>query len=1157
MKKILAANRSEIAIRIMRAATELGLRTVAIYSEEDRLGLHRFKADEAYLVGQGKGPVQAYLDIKSIVGLAQEKEVDAIHPGYGFLAENPAFARACQKAGITFVGPTPELLELLGDKTAARRLAQKVGVPVVPGTEQAVSPETAKKIAQKIGFPLIAKAAFGGGGRGMRIIRSLGELESRLQEASREAEGAFGDPSVFLEKYIESARHIEVQILADQHGGILHLYERDCSVQRRHQKIVELAPAVGISSKVRQLLCQAAVALAEASHYSNAGTVEFLVDANSEEWFFIEVNPRIQVEHTVTEMVTGVDLVRSQILIAQGHRLHEPPLSLPDQKKIPLHGNALQCRITTEDPENSFAPDYGKITTYRSPAGFGIRLDGGTAYGGAILSPYYDSLLVKTTAWGVNLPEACQRMDRALREFRIRGVKTNIPFLENVINHPRFQRGDTTTNFLDQTPELFQFTRRKDRATRLLSYLGDVIVNGNPEVAGKTWPEEYRSKSGTSETEASAPLEVPVFKGTAPPHGTRQLLQEMGPRAFAEWTRKQRRLLITDTTFRDAHQSLLATRVRSLDLMRIAEAVAHLLPELFSLEMWGGATFDTALRFLHEDPWQRLQQLREKIPNICFQMLLRASNAVGYASYPDNVVSEFVKEAAAQGIDVFRIFDSLNSVENMRVAIDAVLETHAICEPAICYTGDLLDASRPKYSLHYYVRMARQLQKLGAHFLSIKDMAGLCKPYAAFQLVKALREEIDIPIHFHTHDTSGINAASILKASEAGVDVADAAVASMSGQTSQPNVNSLVEALRQTPRETGLNPEALNEISDYWEQVRRYYLPFDSGPRSGDARVYLHEIPGGQYTNLREQAEAMGLGHRWREVERTYAEVNQLFGDIVKVTPSSKVVGDMALFLMTKGMHPQDLLKLDLQHDLALPNSVVEMFAGSLGTPPGGWPRKVQSIILRGSHPKKGRPGADLPAADFSVVRDTLEKKIGRVPRHDEVLSYLLYPEVFVKYTRLRQTYGDVSVLPTPQFFYGMRSGEEITVEIEPGKTLVIKFLTISEAHPDGSRTIFFELNGQPREVLVRDKTLRVAAPSHPKVTPGEAGHVGSPSPGVITSVFVQLQQKVERGDRLLMLEAMKMQSTLYAPVAGRITQLLVEAGQRVEAKDLLIAITE
>jgi pyruvate carboxylase len=1156
MKKLLAANRSEIAIRIMRAASELGFRTVAIYSDEDRLGLHRFKADEAYLVGKGKGPIQAYLDIEDIVALAREKHVDAIHPGYGFLSENPAFARACQKAGITFIGPDPELLKLLGDKVAARHLAQKAGVPVVPGTENAIrGTEAAWKAAKAIGFPLIAKAAFGGGGRGMRIIRSAADLEARLEEASREAEGAFGDGAVFLEKYIERARHIEVQILADRHGCVMHLYERDCSVQRRHQKIVEVAPAVGVSANVRRQLCEAAVGLARAANYSNAGTVEFLVDADSEQWFFIEVNPRIQVEHTVTEMVTGVDLVRSQILVAQGHKLQEAPLSLPQQSAVPLHGAALQCRITTEDPENNFSPDYGKITTYRSPAGFGIRLDGGTAYGGAILTPYYDSLLVKTTAWGNTLTEACQRMDRALREFRIRGVKTNIPFLENVVNHPTFRSGQTTTAFLDDTPELFRFARRRDRATRLLNYLGDVIINGNPEVAGKVWPEGYGARSGNTGGEPIRIPEVPFSKGRPPASGTRQLLLEMGPKQFAEWTCQQKRLLITDTTFRDSHQSLLATRVRSIDILRVAEAVSHGLPSLFSLEMWGGATFDTAMRFLLEDPWQRLRQLRQLVPNICFQMLLRASNAVGYTSYPDNVVSEFVKESARQGIDVFRIFDSLNSVENMRVAMDAVLETHAICEPAICYTGDLLNPDRPKYSLQYYVKMARQLEKLGAHFLGIKDMAGLCKPYAAFQLVKALKEEIGIPIHFHTHDTSGLNSASILKAAEAGVDVADAAISSMSGQTSQPNLNSLVEALRHTPRDTGLDLVVLNECSDYWEQVRNFYLPFDNGPHSGDAKVYQHEIPGGQYTNLREQAAAMGLGHRWTEVEKAYAEVNLLFGDIVKVTPSSKVVGDMTLFLMAKGMKPENLLRLDENHDLALPDSVVDMFAGSLGTPPGGWPRSLQKIILRGAEPRKGRPGADLPAVDLEETRHTLEKKAGRAVRQDEILSYLLYSDVFLKYVKFRHGFGDVSVLPTPQFFYGMRSGEEIAVDIEPGKTLVVKFLTVSELHPDGLRTVFFELNGQPREVMVRDKSLRAAAPAHPKINPSEPGHVGSPSPGVITSVFAQLNQNVERGEKLMMLEAMKMQSTIYSPLAGRISQLLVEPGQKVEAKDLLLVI--
>ena len=1143
MKKLLAANRSEIAIRILRAADELGLRTVAVYSQEDRLCMHRFKADEAYPIGEGKGPVEAYLDIAGIVKVAREREVDAIHPGYGFLAENPAFARACQKAGIQFIGPTPELLELLGDKTAARELAASAGIPILPGTQSPVkSPAEALKVAKQIGFPVMLKAAMGGGGRGMRVVRDAADLEKRLEEAQGEALSAFGDASVFIEKFLARARHIEVQILGDHHGNLIHLWERDCSVQRRHQKVVEVAPAANLDPKIRRALCEAAVHLAEAAHYRNAGTVEFLVDVDTGNWYFIEVNPRIQVEHTVTEVVTGIDIVRSQILVAQGYKLHDPPLSLPQSDAVPLYGTALQCRVTTEDPENNFAPDYGKLTTYRSPAGFGIRLDGGSAYAGAVLAPFYDSLLVKTTAWGITLPEACQRMDRALREFRIRGVKTNIPFLENVVRHPRFQAGGVTTSFLDESPELLRIPRRADRATRLLSYVGDVILNGNPEVKGKKIPESF-----------AAPA-IPLATGDIP-SGTRQILQKLGPKKFAQWARKEKRLLVTDTTFRDAHQSLLATRVRTHDLLKTAPAVAQRLSNLFSIEMWGGATFDASMRFLHEDPWQRLRELREQIPNICFQMLLRGANAVGYASYPDNVIQEFVRESYAQGIDIFRIFDSLNSIENMRVSIDAVLETGAVCEPAICYTGDILDPKRPKYSLKYFVAMAKQLEKLGAHFLAIKDMAGLCKPYAAFQLVKALREEIGIPVHFHTHDTSGLNAASILKASDAGVDVADAALASMSGGTSQPNLNSLVAALRHTPRDTALDLDTLNDCSDFWETVRDYYLPFDSGPRAGSARLYLHEIPGGQYTNLREQAEAMGLGHRWHEVEKTYAEVNQLFGDIVKVTPSSKVVGDMALFLMAKDMRPADILHLDVHHDLALPNSVVEMFAGALGAPPEGWPKKLQRIILRGERASHGRPGANLKPIDFAETQQALEQKLEHSVRRDDVLSYLMYPDVFVKYDQFRRTYADVSVLPTPAFFYGLRSGDEINVEIEAGKALIIKFLAVGEPRPDGTRTLFFELNGQPREVTVRDRALRVAAHAHPKADPADLGQVGAPTPGLITVISVQLNQSVARGAKLMTLEAMKMQSNIYAPIAGRVTKLLVSPGQHVEAKDLLATI--
>jgi len=1146
IQKLLAANRSEIAIRIFRAANELGLRTVAIYSQEDRLALHRFKADEAYQVGAKKGPVEAYLDVAGIIALAKEKEVDAIHPGYGFLSENPALARACEKAGIAFIGPPPNLLELLGDKTAARRLASSAGVPVLPGTEKPVkSAAEAQKIAKEIGYPVIVKAAMGGGGRGMRVVHDATQLDALLEEAQGEAKSAFGDASVFLEKYLPRARHLEVQILGDHHGNLLHLYERDCSVQRRHQKVVEVAPAASLDRGIRAELCDAAVQLARKAKYRNAGTVEFLYDVDSKKWYFIEVNPRIQVEHTVTEMVTGIDLVRAQILIAQGHKLHEAPLALPKQECIPLNGAALQCRVTTEDPANNFAPDYGKISTYRSPAGFGIRLDGGTAYAGAVLTPYYDSLLVKVTAWGANLPEACQRMDRALREFRIRGVKTNIPFVENVVNHPKFQAGEVTTSFLDDSPELFRLPRTADRATKLLSYLGDVILNGNSEVKGKQIPKEL---------ETAVP---PAAPGIVPPHGTRQLLKKLGAKKFAEWARKEKLLLITDTTFRDAHQSLMATRVRTHDLLATADAVAQRLPNLFSLEMWGGATFDTTMRFLHEDLWHRLRVLRERIPNICFQMLLRGANAVGYTSYPDNVIIEFVREAHAQGIDIFRIFDSLNSIDNMRVAVDAALETGAVCEAAICYTGDILDKGRPKYSLKYYVALAKQLERLGTHFLAIKDMAGLCKPYAAFELVKTLREEVGVPVHFHTHDTSGINSGSVLKAADAGVDVADAAVAAVSGGTSQPNLNSIVEALRHMPRDTQLDIEALNECSDYWETVRTYYLPFDSGPKAGSARLYQHEIPGGQYTNLREQATALGLGHRWREVERMYAEVNQLFGDIVKVTPSSKVVGDMTLFLMAKEMQPKDVFALNGKHDIPFPNSVVEMFSGALGVPPGGWPRKLQKVILNGRTPLKGRPSASLPPANFEQEQRDLEQRAGHAIRRDDLLSFLLYPEVFEKFDRFRRTYSDVSVLPTPAFFYGLKSGEEITVEIESGKTLIIKFLTFSEPHPDGTRTLFFELNGQPREITVRDKSLRVTERAHPKADPADPGQVAAPTAGVIISVAVQANHAVERGSKLLTLEAMKMQSNIYAPLSGRIVKLWVSPGQQVEAKDLLVTIAQ
>ncbi len=1143
MKKLLALNRGEIAIRILRAANELGLRTVAVYSQEDRLSLHHFKADEAYLIGEGKGPVQAYLDVEGVVKLAAEKEVDAIHPGYGFLAENPALPVACEKYGITFVGPSAQILESLGDKTAARKLAQEAKIPVVPGTEEPVDPasDEAQAIAERIGFPLIIKAAFGGGGRGMRVVDQPGDFKARLDEASQEAAAAFGNAAVFLERFIRHAKHVEMQIIGDRHGNILHLFERDCSVQRRHQKVVEIAPAVGLPAKVRGELADAAVALARVSNYYNAGTVEFLVDADTHEWFFIEVNPRIQVEHTVTEMITGIDIVRTQIQVAQGLSLHGEEINLPRQPEIRGHGTALQCRVTTEDPANNFQPDYGRLQTYRSPAGFGIRLDGASAYGGAVISPYYDSLLVKVTAWGRDFKEACQRMDRALREFRIRGVKTNIPFLENVVNHPVFRSGEMTTSFLDDTPELFDFTPRRDRATRLLTFLGDVIVNGNPEAANKPKPRITR------------PARVPVSDKPIV-DGTRQRLDKAGPQEFAAWTLQQTRLLLTDTTFRDAHQSLMATRVRTYDLLRIADYVAREMPQLYSLEMWGGATFDVSMRFLLEDPWTRLRELRARIPNICFQMLLRASNAVGYTAYPDNVVREFIQEAAVQGIDIFRIFDSLNWLPNMQVAVEATLKTGRVCEAAVCYTGDILDPAREKYSLNYYVRLAKELEKMGTHILAIKDMAGVLKPYAAYKLVKTLRDEVGVPIHLHTHDTSGVNAATILKASEAGVNIADGAISSMSGTTSQPNLNSIVAALAHTERDSGLDFEALNRCSDYWETVRAHYEPFDEAPKSGSSDVYIHEMPGGQYTNLKAQAEAMGLGARWPEVARMYADVNFAFGDIVKVTPSSKVVGDLALFLISHEMTVADLEALPVDHNVTLPNSVADMFMGSLGQPEGGWPPKLQEIILHGKQPDEGRPGANLPPADLEAAAKTVAEQTQSESRTD-LLSYLMYPEVFLKFAEARARFGDLEVLPTPPFFYGLEEREEVTVELEPGKTLIIRLLTVGEPRTDGMRTVFFELNGQPRQVEVNDKSIKAAASARRKVDSAKPGQVGAPIPGAITTIYVQEGDAVQKGARLLILEAMKMQTTVYAPVDGTVSELVVKARDTVEARDLLLTI--
>jgi pyruvate carboxylase len=1147
MRKLLVANRSEIAIRVFRAATELGLGTVAVYTYEDRFALHRFKSDESYLIGppEGGAPVKGYLDVEAIIAVAKAHGVDAIHPGYGFLSENAHLARACRENGITFVGPSAEMLETFGDKTAAKRLAIQTNVPTVPGTEDALSdPAEVKAAAKKIGFPLIIKASFGGGGRGMRVVKTADELLPRLEEAQREAGAAFGRAEVFLERYIGRAKHIEVQIIGDTHGNLVHLWERDCSVQRRHQKVVEIAPSVDLPMQLRVDICEAAKRLTRAANYVNAGTVEFLVDMDTREFYFIEVNPRVQVEHTVTEVVTGIDIVKSQILIAQGNRLHDDPINIPQQDKIATRGYAVQARITTEDPTNNFIPDYGRLTTYRSAAGFGVRLDGGSAFSGAVITPYFDSLLVKVTASGTTFKESVKRLDRALREFRIRGIKTNIPFLENLIQHPQFVNGDATTTFIDTTPALFKIAPRRDRATKILSYLGDVIINGRPEVKGKV----------DAKRELPEPV-APKFDTTAPPPpGLRNKLLELGPEEYCKWVRKQKRLLFTDTTMRDAHQSLLATRVRTFDLLKVADSVAHLTPNLFSLEMWGGATFDTSMRFLQEDPWDRLDQLRARIPNIPFQMLFRGSSALGYSNYPDNVVRQLVVESAAHGMDIFRIFDSLNWTENMKTAVETVRnKTDSLCEAAICYTGDILDPKRTKYSLNYYVKMAKELVKMGTHILAIKDMAGLCKPYAAYALVKALRDEIDVPIHFHTHDTSGINAGSILRAADAGVDIADAALASMSGMTSQPNMNSLVAALQHTPRDSGLDLDALNALSNYWSDVRETYYPFEEGMKSGTAEVYQHEMPGGQYTNLRQQAKSLHLGDRWNEIAAAYATVNEMLGDIVKVTPSSKVVGDLALFMVTNNLSAMDVLAP--KGKLNFPKSVVEMIQGNLGQPPGGWPKVLQKIILDSAGEKAytHRPGSKLPKVDLAAVKVELAGKIGHEPRDVDVMSYLMYPQVYLDYDKHLKTFDNTSVIPTAAFWYGLKAGEEISVEIEPGKTLLVKYLTTGDPREDGTRTVFFELNGQPREVAVPDRSLEGKLNKNPKADPDDPDSIGAPMPGKVSSVAVKKGQAVKAGERLLSIEAMKMETAVYAPRDATVASVGVKAGTIVSAGDLLV----
>ena len=1139
-RKILIANRGEIAIRVMRAANEMGKKTVAVYAEEDKLSLHRFKADEAYRIGEGLSPVGAYLAIDEIIRVAKLSGADAIHPGYGLLSENPDFVEACAANGITFIGPKAETMRALGDKASARRVAIKADVPVIPATEVLGEDfDAIKKEAAEVGYPLMLKASWGGGGRGMRPIFNEGELVEKVREGRREAEAAFGNGEGYLEKMILRARHVEVQLLGDTHGNLYHLYERDCSVQRRNQKVVERAPAPYLSDAQRAEVCALALKIGQAVGYQNAGTVEFLMDMDNQQFYFIEVNPRVQVEHTVTEEVTGIDIVQAQIRIAEGATLAEAT-GTPDQAHVTLSGHALQCRVTTEDPQNNFIPDYGRITAYRSATGMGIRLDGGTAYAGGVITRYYDSLLVKVTAWAPTPEAAINRMDRALREFRIRGVSTNIDFVINLLKHPTFLDYSYTTKFIDTAQDLFNFKKRRDRATKILTYIADITVNGHPETAGRPKP----------------PAEVRKLKAPAPmgepKRGTRNLLEEKGPQAVADWMSSQKKLLITDTTMRDGHQSLLATRMRSVDMIRVAPTYASNLGDLFSVECWGGATFDVAYRFLQECPWQRLRDIRERMPNVMTQMLLRASNGVGYTNYPDNVVQFFVKQAAETGVDVFRVFDSLNWVENMRVAMDAVVEANKVCEGTICYTGDLLDPDRAKYDLKYYVAMGKDLQAAGAHVLGLKDMAGLLKPAAARVLIKALKEEVGLPIHFHTHDTSGIAGATVLAAADAGVDAVDAAMDAFSGGTSQPCLGSIVEATRNTDRDTGLDIKAIRQISNYWEGVRQQYRAFESGLEAPASEVYLHEMPGGQFTNLKAQARSLGLEERWHEVAQAYADANQTFGDIVKVTPSSKVVGDMALMMVA-----QNLTRAQVEDpavDMSFPDSVVDMLRGNLGQPPGGWPSGISKKVLKDEVASVERPGKNLSAVNIEEVRAKVSADLEGFKVDDEDLAgYMMYPKVFLDYMGRHRAYGPVRALPTPVFFYGMEPGDQISAEIDPGKTLEIRLQAVGETDEIGEAKVFFELNGQPRVIRVPNRAVKAKTAAKPKADPANAGHVGAPMPGSIAGVAVTVGQKVHVGDLLVTIEAMKMETGIHADREATVKAIHVTVGSQIDAKDLLV----
>ena len=1132
IQKVLVANRGEIAIRIFRACHDLGIHTVAIYSNEDTYSLFRTKADEAYLVGEKKSPLGAYLDIPGIIGLAKRRGVTAIHPGYGFLSENADFARACEENGILFIGPSSKVLGQMGDKLSAKEIAISCGVPIIPGcTEPLRDAEDAVEKAVSFGFPVILKAAAGGGGRGMRRCDSPEEVRTAYELVHSEAEKAFGCGDIFMEKYLVEPKHIEVQILADQHGNVYHLGERDCSLQRRYQKVVEFAPAWSVPQETVEALRRDAVKIARSVGYVSAGTVEFLVDKNGG-YYFIEMNPRIQVEHTVTEMVTGVDIVRSQILIAAGYPLSHPEIGLSRQEDVHVDGYAIQCRVTTEDPANNFAPDNGKITAYASSGGFGVRLDGGNADVGTVISPYYDSLLVKVTSWDHNFPAACRKAARAINEVRVRGVKTNIPFVTNILAHPDFVAGSCHTKFIDETPELFDIVDSRDRATRVLRYIAEIQV-ANPNA-------ERHQYDTPRFPQPQAPLGP----------GLKQLLDEKGPKAVSQWVLEQKKLLLTDTTMRDAHQSLLATRMRTRDMVKGAGGVADILRDCFSLEMWGGATFDVAYRFLHESPWERLRLLREKIPNIPFQMLLRGSNLVGYANYPDNLVRSFIKEAAERGIDVFRVFDSLNWVPSMEVAMDEVLNQNKLLEATMCYTGDILDPAKDKYTLKYYVDLAKELEHRGAHMLAIKDMSGLLKPYAAKKLVSTLKQEIGIPIHLHTHDTTGNQVAALLMAAEAGVDVVDAACAPLAGLTSQPSLDALVAALQGTERDTGLDLRRVQELSNYWADVRLRYESFDHGLKTSTTDIYRYEIPGGQYTNLRPQVESLGLGDRFEEVKEMYKTVNDMLGDPVKVTPSSKVVGDLAIFMVQNDLTPENIVERGKA--LAFPDSVVSYFKGMMGQPAWGFPEDLQKVVLKGEEPITCRPGKLLPPVDFDQLEQEV-RKFRNDPERKDLISYAMYPKVYEDFCRHRKEYGYITRMGSHVFFNGMALGETNKINIEDGKTLVIKYLGLGDHNDDGTINVQFELNGMRREVAVRDPNASEKTRQVVQADESDPRQVGASIPGMVSKLHVQPGDTVEENQVLMTIEAMKMETAVTARTAGKVREIRVKEGQAVKAKELLM----